>query len=105
MRNFTSIMSRDCVFAIGANDGFRSPTFVRIQEALVITMGANPEMMTPGEESVLADFIGWYMRCKEDFSNEVPYRAPLFAYHNLNEGHSMAVMIVNDEGAVPYFAG
>lgn len=92
MRNFVSKIDQFCTFVLDETVTFVDPTFVRIQEALVITMGANPELMTPSEEGVLADFIGWVRRCKEDTrQGYVPHKL-IFAYHNLSEGHSLAVV-------------
>jgi hypothetical protein len=101
MRNYSSLVGYDSVFTADANMSFTDPSFVRIQEALVITMGANPSMLTTSEERVLADFIGWLLHCKEESVNTPP-RAPVFVYHNLNEGHSLAVIWTDLKGKVSY---
>lgn len=59
----------------------------------MISMDANPDFMTPSEEGILADFIGWFMRCKNDaVIRGVAPSNPVFFYANLNSGSSIVVL-------------
>lgn len=108
MRNFSSSIDASCTYVLDDSTTFTDPAFVRIQRALMVSMGANPDTMTPSEEGVLADFIGWVKHnlevcCRLSMRGEgwdigdVGVLKPVFTYHNLNEGHSVAVVWVDDK--------
>lgn len=94
MRNFSSVVSQSCTFVLDGRTRLGDPAFVRVTDALMITMGANPRSMNTSEEGVLNDFANWVVTnsvaCRD--GERVPN--PVFAYHNLNEGHSLAVIWV-----------
>jgi hypothetical protein len=115
MRHFTTKVATSCTYVLDDTTSMTDPAFVRVQQALVITMGANPECMTDSEERVLADFIRWVGQNlgrtvhPVDKIDQVGIYTlpdfvvnPIFCYHNLSEGHSLVCIWSDSKGKINY---
>lgn len=115
MRNFSSRSTFSSTFVVDETTQLGDPSFVRIVEAMLITMGSSPEMMTPSEVDVIVNFMGWFERNQGyTIYNALPKGAkdhgdlavvsPVFCCHNLNEGHSVVVIWTDAKCKVSYLS-
>jgi hypothetical protein len=111
MINFSTVVSSASVFVLNEETSRGGPVFVQVVQALAITMGVNPDSLTPSQDEVFADFAKWVNHNKGASqadrklpallrSHTKPLVKPAFFYANLNEGHSMVVIWTNAEGKV-----
>jgi hypothetical protein len=97
MRNYSHVASNDSVFLVPADQLSNPRINRRIWAALVLTLEATEGSLTPSEERVLADFLGWSVSVENDLTRALITSggytfAPCFSYHNINTGKSVIVM-------------
>lgn len=115
MRNFSSRSTYSSTYVVDETTELGDPSFVRIIDALLISMGRQyPEQMVPSEEQALANFIGWFEENKartlysalpksaRSVREDLMVVSPTFVFHNLSEGHSVVVIWADSKGKIAY---
>jgi hypothetical protein len=102
MRNFSATVRNDELRFIDVERfGFTSTEFINCQHQLMAAMEANPNAMSPSEEAVLADFIGWAKGLHLQYHSTAPgevvrFVNPAFIYVNVNTGAKSVFVSVFD---------
>jgi len=100
MRNFSSMVGLTNSFAVDVRESVDGNYINSCREALLITMGANPSMLTPSERGTLSDFTEWFLDAVEDDRKGIFPQKPVFFCANLHEGHSVVFVAVDSKSSL-----
>lgn len=98
MRNYSTQVDLTNSFAISLDVSLSDTYFCECQAAIITTMDANPRSLSPSEEGVLADFIGWFEQAQGDDRHGLYPQKPVFFYANLNTGRNCVFVVTDCKG-------